>query len=387
MNCTICPTLPRPYFAFPSGSITYNCEPCGQCCKGPGVLGIGATFDEVRTHDYLKELLPLVDENNTRQPMVSLFNFSDGCRHLGNNNRCNIHERLGVDSKPLTCRLFPFSYLVVFDGMPIVLPHAECPWEANLSKAPDPLSAHDDLLPLFTDQKGFLMAELTPRIQPCLSPLGANKRLILESAIRDNLHPAAQDTNLAQSFNTMRRLQEDMGVDAWPPTLDADLWSDLLRCAGEPQPLSARHEALVKVCLPSLRILWGSLFPLSALPTALEAFVFWLRSLSELTDNRWQGNDVLALAHRGQHLARLLLWASHPMPKLYLAPPTAAWAPFWDALRSQNGTPLGLALLSVLKPIEQGALIMLVQFGHYLSLHESTSQPATLSDARLAAGP
>jgi Fe-S-cluster containining protein len=99
----------------------FTCRSCGECCR--------RAFDIVVTESE-KERLERAEaarwfrDSSSAEPgsIASPFEFAgsgllrirkrpDGvCGFLSPENRCRIHEELGGDAKPLTCRMFPFSF-------------------------------------------------------------------------------------------------------------------------------------------------------------------------------------------------------------------------------------------------------------------------------------
>src|SRR5713101_2992093 len=68
----------------------FTCQQCGRCCRRG--WDIALTPGEVKTYRRAKA------ERYYRE------------RDLSPENRCRIHEELGAERKPLTCRLFPFRF-------------------------------------------------------------------------------------------------------------------------------------------------------------------------------------------------------------------------------------------------------------------------------------
>src|SRR5688572_23720227 len=135
------PGSPELFFAFADGAITFDCAPCGRCCKS---VGTGIDRAQLETSEDLQRMLVFLDPAGTTRPLVSVFTFADGCRQLTPDNLCDLHRRGGPQAKPRICRLFPFSRLVDLDGMWTLLPQGHCPWVG--SAAPAAFSRHSALL-------------------------------------------------------------------------------------------------------------------------------------------------------------------------------------------------------------------------------------------------
>ena len=74
---------------------------------------------------------------------------ADGaCGFLSPDNRCRIHEELGAERKPLSCRLFPYSFHAAADG-PVLTASFACPTivanEGNPITAPQSLASIEAL--------------------------------------------------------------------------------------------------------------------------------------------------------------------------------------------------------------------------------------------------
>src|SRR5688572_1109911 len=97
----------------------FSCRQCGRCCRG---WEIAVTEAEVEGYRRAKVERLFVDPAQPAGEAVDPFEplgepglfrirkRDDGaCGFLSPENRCRIHEELGAEKKPLTCRMFPFA--------------------------------------------------------------------------------------------------------------------------------------------------------------------------------------------------------------------------------------------------------------------------------------
>jgi Fe-S-cluster containining protein len=99
----------------------FACSQCGRCCHRFQVVVSEAEIDLYRRKNAAAWFREGGDaEGSTRDPFeqipgVAGFHLirkrADGaCGFLSADNRCRIHEQLGAAKKPLTCRVFPYSF-------------------------------------------------------------------------------------------------------------------------------------------------------------------------------------------------------------------------------------------------------------------------------------
>jgi len=117
----------------------FTCRQCGRCCRrgwdialSPGEVnayrkaGVARSFrvdlgQAEGTDPDPWEPIPGHDSH------LRLRERADGaCGFLSPENRCRIHEELGADRKPLSCRLFPFRFHPT-GGPPVVAASFCCP--------------------------------------------------------------------------------------------------------------------------------------------------------------------------------------------------------------------------------------------------------------------
>ncbi|MEE8408012.1 MAG: YkgJ family cysteine cluster protein [Myxococcota bacterium] len=347
-----------PYLAFVSGSLTYDCRPCGRCCRG---LGIADDPDHLRASPELQKLAPFVADVTTKLPLVTIYTYGDGCRYLANDNLCSLHRDAGPDAKPLICRLFPFSKLVDLDGLWVVLPHHLCPWTAA-GDEPSELSDHAAVLATLDDG---LLGRLTPLVMVPRTPLAVERRRRLEESIREG---STLDVAPLDAIAEMDRRQADGHGPTVQPPEDAELWLDMLRCAGEPQALPVPMARLFVAALPAMRIHLAPRMPLEAIPTALRSFELCIRSLAELHLGVLSGEDLLLLLDRRVPLLTLMAYAGQPLPDVGDVD-AGPWdlQPIMAKLEKRRGEALGEAVLAVLRGYEQGALTVMMQLGEILA--------------------
>lgn len=112
----------------------WSCHSCGDCCK----TLVGHLTDAERAR--------LDEQGWTRELGVSAYvriprgwalnKRADGaCVFLTDDNRCRIHAKFGEESKPLACRIFPFSVRRVSNGWQASL-RFDCPSVTSAVGAP-----------------------------------------------------------------------------------------------------------------------------------------------------------------------------------------------------------------------------------------------------------
>ncbi|MEZ4271352.1 MAG: YkgJ family cysteine cluster protein [Myxococcota bacterium] len=344
------------YMAFRSGGLHYDCRPCGRCCKGGG---IGEDRDRLKADSTLLPMAPFVDSTTTQTPLIHFFTYADGCRHLNHDNLCNLHAEGGSAAKPRICRLFPFSHMVDIDGLWAILPHPTCPWVANPSDDPSPLSNHEAIRQELTP---LLDAGIRPIPLRPLTPVPTQQRWELESRIRD----ATSNPNVStqSALEAMHDIQGDiLGRPPWSPS--PLLWLDMLRCAGEPQPLDRATEELFVAALPTLRLTLLPSLPLHAIPGALAAFHLWLGATAELSRPTLRGDDLLHVLRGATPLLYALALAEQPLPELPPQPPTnfPLLATIWEQLQAAVEQPFGETVLRLLQAYDVGALTLTAKLG------------------------
>lgn len=100
----------------------FACAGCGRCCQRWEILVTTAEVESYRQHDaarWFREHRD-ADEGAAFDPFEPVAGWrgyqrlrkrADGaCGFLSPAGRCRIHEELGGHRKPLTCRMFPYSF-------------------------------------------------------------------------------------------------------------------------------------------------------------------------------------------------------------------------------------------------------------------------------------
>lgn len=104
-------------YEVPEG-VTYGCTMCGDCCRSYHILVTDEERRRIEALDFRGKVDRLADAPRTkksREPGSAKFHALDrvpggACVFLGERNQCLIHEHFGEDAKPLTCRLYPYSF-------------------------------------------------------------------------------------------------------------------------------------------------------------------------------------------------------------------------------------------------------------------------------------
>jgi Fe-S-cluster containining protein len=116
----------NPTFEIPAG-VRFTCSQCGDCCRslavllGPGERERLAGLDWAgRADDLASETTFVRATDPAFRGRYRLANREGGaCVYLGERGQCRIHEHFGEDSKPLTCRLYPFGFRTVGDKLAV----------------------------------------------------------------------------------------------------------------------------------------------------------------------------------------------------------------------------------------------------------------------------
>jgi Fe-S-cluster containining protein len=117
----------------------FTCQQCGRCCRRGWDIAVTAgelaLYRRTQAARWFRESA-LAEGGAASDPFEPVPGHeavhrirkrADGaCGFLSDANRCRIHEELGADKKPLTCRVFPFSFHPV-DGSPLVSASFCCP--------------------------------------------------------------------------------------------------------------------------------------------------------------------------------------------------------------------------------------------------------------------
>lgn len=115
----------------------FTCRQCGRCCRrGWDIALTSGEVDAYRKAGVARFFRASLEQAEGTEPEpwepipgyashLRLRKRSDGtCGFLSPDSRCRIHQELGADRKPLTCRLFPFRFHPT--GAPPVLTASFC---------------------------------------------------------------------------------------------------------------------------------------------------------------------------------------------------------------------------------------------------------------------
>lgn len=116
----------------------FTCASCARCCRRWEILVSPAEVESFRSRDAARWFREAdgAPEGATRDPFEAVPGWrgfhrirkrDDGaCGFLSTDNRCRLHEELGGGRKPLTCRMFPYSFHPAPDAV-IVTASFGCP--------------------------------------------------------------------------------------------------------------------------------------------------------------------------------------------------------------------------------------------------------------------
>lgn len=116
----------------------FTCGSCARCCRRWEILVSPAEVASFRSRDAARWFREAdgTSEGTTRDPFEAVPGWrgfhrirkrDDGaCGFLSTDNRCRLHEELGGGRKPLTCRMFPYSFHPAPDAV-IVTASFGCP--------------------------------------------------------------------------------------------------------------------------------------------------------------------------------------------------------------------------------------------------------------------
>ncbi len=232
------------YLAFPNGGLTYNCPPCGRCCKGYGFGGKLADVSALmQKRPYL---VPMTHYKAFSPDLTTLFNVSSGCFMLTKNG-CQLESWLNHASKPLVCNLFPFTEIVLLGTFPVLLPQLKCPLEAARKSRN---SDHDLVLRWLSEVP--LSAFRPQQIALPYRMMGVS--LIRgEAFIRDNLPKIGQLGTLSELVDYCIHL-----IHSAQPVVEKplEIWADCLRveCNDFDKLVSRQFIDNFVALIPTLRI-------------------------------------------------------------------------------------------------------------------------------------
>ena len=116
--------LPRLTISVPKGQ-RYSCQGCGSCCRWWPIDVTAAERNRLLAHDWASESprlrgISLFEETKPRggrQGKIQTAHIDGRCVFLEEDNRCLIHEVLGLEAKPAVCRRFPVRLAVRPEGL------------------------------------------------------------------------------------------------------------------------------------------------------------------------------------------------------------------------------------------------------------------------------
>jgi len=124
----------------------FTCQQCGRCCRRGWDIALTPgevkTYRQAKAERYYRERdgSPEGAERDPFDPLpggyARIRKREDGaCGFLSPENRCRIHEELGAERKPLTCRLFPFRFHPA-EGSAVLTASFCCPTVVRNAGAP-----------------------------------------------------------------------------------------------------------------------------------------------------------------------------------------------------------------------------------------------------------
>ena len=133
----------------------FTCQQCGRCCRRGWDIALTAgelqAYQRADARRFYREHEHAAEgtETDPFEPIPGhpayyrIRKRADGaCGFLSPANRCRIHEELGAESKPLTCRLFPFRFHPG-EGTTVMTASFCCPTIVRNEGAPLPSQARD----------------------------------------------------------------------------------------------------------------------------------------------------------------------------------------------------------------------------------------------------
>jgi Fe-S-cluster containining protein len=133
----------------------FTCSQCGRCCRRPWEIVVtpseAESYRKRRAQQWYRERAEGA-EGSERDPFElipgtrgfhRIKKRDDGaCGFLSPQNRCRLHEELGGLRKPLTCRMFPYRFHPVEEGV-LVTTSFCCPTTLANSGEPVPAQLKD----------------------------------------------------------------------------------------------------------------------------------------------------------------------------------------------------------------------------------------------------
>jgi len=169
----------------------FACSQCGRCCHRFDVIISSAEVDNYRRHGATAWFRDDDgDSGEPFEPVPALPGFhrirkrADGaCGFLSDASRCRIHEELGATKKPLTCRVFPYSFYPTADGVAVKASFG-CP---TIVANTGPLSVSVDSLIALESLRKEWFATSAPPAAPRQLVAGRALTARASRLLRDNL--------------------------------------------------------------------------------------------------------------------------------------------------------------------------------------------------------
>lgn len=155
-----------------------------KCCRGHGYFVNDGTelLHQLSRRPHLRYFVERPDGRVNR-----VANAAPSCFFLAGDGRCEIHRDVGFDSKPETCRLFPFNFFRRAGAYLIVAPHVSlCPLQVVSAAHAGNASAHDTLFAAM-EAKGIAgrVAECTSAIEDIDHLVAVERQIVAMAAAYD----------------------------------------------------------------------------------------------------------------------------------------------------------------------------------------------------------
>lgn len=269
----------------------FSCHGCGLCCRVYGVVpatdeehaAIVARAAELAPHVATPQAAWFSERRSPADPTLHRWHLSHQpngrCVFLGEQNLCLVHKHLGIEAKPLTCRLFPLQFTRRPDTT-IVTIRLECDTLAR---------SRDDGVPL--GEQLEWVREMARRLDPpAVGPIvhvggGAYIPFVLARKIEvEALSLMSGAPSVEHGILAIRDLSIGLGRLLGTPLLPADL---------------DRAEAWILAPIPERRAELGPVSPPHALESLRHLLTllldrlpkFFARRAPELTDDSAQKTD------------------------------------------------------------------------------------------------
>ncbi len=300
----------------------FTCQQCGRCCRRGWDVALTAgelkAYRQAKAERYFRERegSPEGAETDPFDPLPGGFarirKRADGaCGFLSPENRCRLHEELGAERKPLTCRLFPYRFHPA-EGAAVLTASFCCPTVVKNVGAP--LAAQSRDIAALRKAWGQEYPERGLAVELVEGrPLDAGTLATLRRVLREMLDrpgPAGRP-DLPANVLRMARFVEDISrhrvVRLAPPRFAEYVELTGGYAARSEQPLSPRRPSVLGRLLAR-----GFLFVVVAAREQLEDG----RESGLRLDLRWRLARLLAHAHGVGPGLRALDWAAARRAKL-----------------------------------------------------------------------